>query len=125
MVHHDGLRNTPPIFVAERKARCSPYELRSPPARRGTGLDQGVTGERPTWLRTLWSSDLVRRVIAVHRLKLCLLVGASGLGLLALAVLILLTNTVALVISLAILGTVIFLLVRWGLAEARRTNAGG
>jgi lipopolysaccharide/colanic/teichoic acid biosynthesis glycosyltransferase len=93
------------------------------PAR--TGLDQGVTGERPTWLRTLWSSDLVRRVVAVHRLKLCVLVGASGLGLLALAVLILLTNTVALVISLAIVGTIIFLLVRWGRAEARSTNAGG
>jgi hypothetical protein len=63
-------------------------------------------------------------VVAVHRLKLGLLVGASGLGLLALAALILLTNTVALVISLAITGTIIFLLVRWGLAEARRTNAG-
>src|ERR1039457_5312385 len=41
------------------------------PAR--TGLDQGVTGERPTWLRTLRSSDLVRRVAVVDRLKLCLL----------------------------------------------------
>ena len=54
------------------------------PAR--TGLDQGVTGERPTWLRTLRSSDLVRRVAVVDRLKLCLLVLvvlASGLGLLA------------------------------------------
>jgi lipopolysaccharide/colanic/teichoic acid biosynthesis glycosyltransferase len=60
----------------------------------------------------------------VHRLKLCVLVGASGLGLLALAVLILLTNTVALVITLAIVGTIIFLLVRWGRAEERRTNAG-
>jgi hypothetical protein len=39
-------------------------------------------------------------------------------------VLILLTNTVALVISLAITGTIIFLLVRWGLAEASRTNSG-
>jgi hypothetical protein len=48
----------------------------------------------------------------------------SGLGLLALAVLVLLTNTVALVISLAIVATIIFLLSRWGLAEARRTNAG-
>ncbi|MGO9582803.1 MAG: hypothetical protein ACLP36_08355 [Acidimicrobiales bacterium] len=52
------------------------------------------------------------------------MVGASGLGLLALAVLILLTNTVALVITLAIVGTIIFLLVRWGRAEERRTNAG-
>ncbi len=57
-------------------------------------------------------------------MKLCVLVGASGLGLLALAVLILLTNTVALVITLAIVGTIIFLLVRWGRAEERRTNAG-
>jgi hypothetical protein len=47
------------------------------PAR--TGLDQGVTGERPTWLRTLRSSDLVRRVAVVDRLKLCLLVMTSGL----------------------------------------------
>ena len=60
----------------------------------------------------------------VDRLKLCLLVMASGLVLLALAVLIVLTNKVALVITLAILGTVIFLLARRGLAEARRTNAG-
>ena len=49
---------------------------------------------------------------------------ASGLGLLALAAFVVLTNTVALVITLAILGTVIFLLGRSGLAEARRTNAG-
>ena len=83
-----------------------------------------MTGERPTWLRTLRSSDLVRRVAVVDRLKLCLLVMASGLVLLALAAFIVLTNTVALVISLAIVGTIIFLLVRWGLAEARRTNAG-
>jgi hypothetical protein len=63
-------------------------------------------------------------VVAVNRLKLCLLVVAGGLGLLALVVLVLLTNTVALVISLAILGTIVFLLARRGLAEARRTNAG-
>jgi lipopolysaccharide/colanic/teichoic acid biosynthesis glycosyltransferase len=63
-------------------------------------------------------------VVAVNRLKLCLLVVAGGLGLLALVVLVLLTNTVALVISLAILGSIVFLLVRWGLAEGRRTNAG-
>jgi hypothetical protein len=52
------------------------------------------------------------------------LVVAGGLGLLALVVLVLLTNTVALVISLAIVATIIFLLSRWSLAEARRTNAG-
>ena len=95
------------------------------PAR--TGLDQGVTGERPTWLRTLRSNDLVRRVAVVDRLKLCLLVLvvlASGLGLLALAAFVVLTNKVALVITLAIVGTVIFWLSRRGLAEARRTNAG-
>jgi energy-converting hydrogenase Eha subunit B len=63
-------------------------------------------------------------VVAVNRLKLCLSVVAGGLGSLALAVLILLTNTVVLVSTLAIVGTIIFLLVRWGLAEARRTNAG-
>ena len=63
-------------------------------------------------------------MVAVHRLKLCLLVGASGLGLLALAVLIVLTDTVALVITLAILGTIVFLVRHWSLAEARRTNAG-
>ena len=92
------------------------------PAR--TGLDQGVTGERPTWLRTLRSSDLVRRVAVVDRLKLCLLVMAGGLVLLALAAFIVLTNTVALVITLAILGTIVFLLARRGLAEAGRTNSG-
>jgi len=70
------------------------------------------------------SDDLVRRVVAIHSLTLCLLVVAGGLGLLALVVLVLLTNTVALVISLAIVATIIFLLSRWSLAEARRTNAG-
>jgi hypothetical protein len=63
-------------------------------------------------------------VVAVNRLKLCLLVLASGLVLLALAVLIVLTNTVALVITLAIMGTIVFLLGRSALAEGRRTNAG-
>ena len=92
------------------------------PAR--AGLDQAVTDERPTWLRTLRSDDLVRRVVAVNRFTLCLLVLASGLGLLALAVLIVLTNTVALVITLAIMGTIVFLLARRGLAEAGRTNSG-
>jgi len=86
-----------------------------------------VADERPTWLPTLRSSDLVRRVAVVDRLKLCLLVLvvlASGLGLLALAAFVVLTNKVALVITLAIVGTVIFWLSRRGLAEARRTNAG-
>jgi hypothetical protein len=95
------------------------------PAR--TGLDQGVTGERPTWLRTLWSNDLVRRVAVVDRLKLCLLVlvvMASGLVLLALAAFVVLTNTVALVITLAILGTIVLLLGRSALAEARKMSAG-
>ena len=83
-----------------------------------------MTGERPTWLRTLRSSDLVRRVAVVDRLKLCLLVMASGLVLLALAAFIVLTNTVALVITLAIMGTIVFLLARRGLAEAETTNSG-
>jgi len=56
-------------------------------------------------------------------LTLFLLVLASGLGLLALAVLIVLTNTVALVITLAIMGTIVFLLAHRGVAEARKTNS--
>lgn len=63
----------------------------------------------------------------VHSLKLCLLVVASGLVLLTLAVLIVLTNMVALVITLAIFGTVVFLLARRGLAGAEeefRAKAG-
>ena len=83
-----------------------------------------MADERPTGLRTLWSDDLVRRVVAVNRLKLCLLVMASGLGLLALVVLVLLANAVVLVSTLAIVGTVLFLLGRSALAEGRRTNAG-
>jgi hypothetical protein len=63
-------------------------------------------------------------VVAVNRFTLSLLVLASGFGLLALAVLIVLTNTVALVITLAIMGTIVFLLARRGLAEAGRTNSG-
>src|ERR1039458_9264009 len=95
------------------------------PAR--TGLDQAVADERPTWLRTLRSDDLVRRVAVVDRLKLCLLVlvvMASGLVLLALAAFVVLTNKVALVITLAILGTIVLLLGRSALAEARKMSAG-
>jgi hypothetical protein len=63
-------------------------------------------------------------VAVVNRLKLCLSVVASGLGLLVLAAFVVLTNKVALVITLAILGTIVFLLARRGLAEAGRTNSG-
>jgi hypothetical protein len=63
-------------------------------------------------------------MIGVNRLKLCLSVVASGLGRLALAAVIVLTNTVALAITLAILGTIVFLVRRWSLAEARRTSVG-
>ncbi len=76
-------------------------------------------------LRTLWGNDLVRRVVAVKDLKRSLLVGASGLGLLVLAVLIVLTNAVTLVITLAIVALIIFLLFRWGMTEGRRTKFGG
>ncbi len=58
-------------------------------------------------------------------LKTCLLVVACGLGLLALVVIVLLTNTVALVITLAILATVIFLLARRGLEERGKMSGGG
>ena len=84
-----------------------------------------MTNERPTWLRTLWGNDLVRRVVAVHSLTLCLLVLASGLGLLAVAVLVVLTNTVAPVITLAIFATIIFLLGQLALAEGRKMSGGG
>ena len=58
-------------------------------------------------------------------MKHSLLVGAGCLGLLALAVLIVLTNAVTLVITLAIVATIIFLLFRWGLSEGRKTKFGG
>jgi hypothetical protein len=64
-------------------------------------------------------------VAAVDDLKRSLLVGASGLGLLVLAVLIVLTNAVTLVITLAIVAMIIFLLFRWGMTEGRRTKFGG
>ena len=67
----------------------------------------------------------MRRVVAVDDLKRSLLVGASGLGLLVLAVLIVLTNAVTLVITLAIVAMIIFLLFRWGMTEGRRTKFGG
>ncbi len=79
----------------------------------------------PARLRTLWGDDPVRRVAAVDDLKRSLLVGASGLGLLVLAVLIVLTNAVTLVITLAIVAMIIFLLFRWGMTEGRRTKFGG
>jgi len=63
-------------------------------------------------------------VVAVNRLKVCLSVVAGGLGLLVLAAVIVLTNTVALVITLAVLATIVFLVRRWSLAEVRGTNSG-
>jgi hypothetical protein len=66
-------------------------------------------------------------VVAVNKLKLCLLVLvvlASGLVLLALAAFVVLINTVELVITLAIVGTIIFLLARRGLAEEHKMSAG-
>jgi hypothetical protein len=62
-------------------------------------------------------------VVAVNRLKLCLLVLASGLGLLVLAVLVVLVNAVVPVITVAIFATIVFLVHR-GLAEARKMSAG-
>ncbi|MGD0986019.1 MAG: hypothetical protein ABSA65_19760 [Acidimicrobiales bacterium] len=64
-------------------------------------------------------------MVAVHSLALCLLVMASGLGLLVLAVFVVLTNTVAPVITLAIFATIIFLLGRLALAEGRKISGGG
>jgi hypothetical protein len=81
----------------------------------------------PNRTRTLRNEKRVRRVAVVDRLKLCLLVlvvMASGLVLLALAAFVVLTNTVALVITLAILGTIVLLLGRSALAEARKMSAG-
>ena len=111
------------VFGRSRSEQTSPDGIASlSPA--FAGLNQAVAGRAPNRTRTLWSDDLVRRVVAVNRLKLCLLVLASGLGLLALAVLIVLANAVVLVSTLAIVGTVLFLLGRSALAEGRRTNAG-
>jgi hypothetical protein len=70
-------------------------------------------------------------VVAVNRLKTCLLVVVGGLVLLALAVFVVLVNVVVPVITLAIFATVVFLLVmsaRRGLAEqeeAFRRKVGG
>ena len=64
-------------------------------------------------------------MVAVDDLKRSLLVGASGLGLLVLAVLIVLTNAVTLVITLAVVASIIFLLFRWGVPEGRSTKFGG
>jgi hypothetical protein len=62
-------------------------------------------------------------VVAVNRLKLCLLVLASGLGLLVLAVLVVLVNAVVPVITVAIFATIVFLVHR-GLPEVRKMSAG-
>ena len=70
-------------------------------------------------------------MVAVNRLKTCLLVVVGGLVLLALAVFVVLVNVVVPVITLAIFATIVFLLVisaRWGLAEqedAFRRKVGG
>ena len=87
-----------------------------------------MTDEGSTGVRTLRNEKRVRRVVVLNMLKLCLLVVAGGLGLLALAALVVLANAVALVITLATFTTVIFLLARRGLAGAEeelRTKAGG
>jgi len=64
-------------------------------------------------------------VVAVNTLTRSLVVGVGGLALLALAGLIVLTNAVTLVTTLAIVATIIYLLFRWGLSEGRRTKLGG
>ena len=58
-------------------------------------------------------------------MTICPLVLASGLGLLVLAVFVVLTNTVAPVITLAIFATIIFLLYRLAVAEGRKMSGGG
>ena len=63
-------------------------------------------------------------MVAVNRLKLCLLVLASGLGLLVLAVLVVLVNAVVPVITVAIFVAIVLLLGRSALAEARKMSAG-
>lgn len=64
-------------------------------------------------------------MVAVNTLTRSLVVGVGGLALLALAGLIVLTNAVTLVTTLAIVATIIYLLFRWGLSEGRRTKLGG
>jgi hypothetical protein len=66
-------------------------------------------------------------VEAVNRLKRSLLISAGALCLLALAVLVVLTSTAGLVVTLAILTSVVFVLFRLVLAgseEGRKTNLG-
>ncbi len=61
-----------------------------------------------------------RRVVLVDRLRRCLWLAAGGLGLLALAVLLALTDTMSIVITLTIVGMVIFEVVMVGLREHRQ-----
>jgi hypothetical protein len=76
--------------------------------------------------RTL-ERDLARRGVLLRAVKRCLWLVIPGLGLLAFAVLLVLTNTTTLVITLAVVALVIFELCRRGLASegAARHPGGG
>ncbi len=92
----------------------------------GLGLhpDRGVGGEDDG--HTLNDEGFVRRVVAVKTLKGYIAVVAGGLGLVVLAGFLVLTNTVALVITLAILAAVIFASSRlvWAGTEEGRKRTG-
>ncbi len=72
--------------------------------------------------RSLTNEDLGRRVVAMNRLRRGLSVAAACLALLALTVIMALTNTASLLITLAVVGVIAVEIGRVGLREFRRES---
>jgi energy-converting hydrogenase Eha subunit B len=73
--------------------------------------------------RSLGNGDFARRVLLTNRLRRCVSLIAAGLGLLVLAVLLTLTNTMSIVVTLAVVSMVLSEVVRLGVSEHRRAAA--
>ena len=73
--------------------------------------------------RSLADEDLGRRVVAMDRLRRSLSVIAICLGLIALAVIMALTNTASLVITLTVVVAIGVEVARLGLREYKRENS--
>jgi hypothetical protein len=73
--------------------------------------------------RSLGNGDFARRVVLADRLRRGTSVVAAGFGLLALAVLLALTNTISIVDTLAVVLIVLSEVVRLGVTEHRRAAA--
>jgi len=73
--------------------------------------------------KSLGDGDFARRMVLADRLRRYTSVVLSGFGLLALAVLLALTNTISIVITMAVVLIVLSEVVRLGVTEHQRATA--